>query len=52
MPAKFIFLKLFCLTGSNWDDRYAVKFNSTPNPGIWCGDIGLDTVRIIGHRSL
>lgn len=31
--------------GSNWDDRYAVKFNSTPNPGIWCGDIGLDTVR-------
>lgn len=32
--------------GGNWDSRYALHFNTTPNPGIWCGDIGLDTLRV------
>ena len=33
-------------TGGNWDSRYAVHYTTTPNPGIWCGDLGLDTVRV------
>lgn len=32
--------------GGNWDSRYAIHYNTTPNPGIWCGDVGLDTVRV------
>ena len=32
--------------GGNWDSRYAVRYNTTPNPGIWCGDIDLDTLRV------
>ena len=32
--------------GGNWDSRYAIHYNTTPNPGIWCGDIGLDTLRV------
>lgn len=32
--------------GGNWDSRYAIHYNSTPNPGIWCGDIGLATVHV------
>ncbi|XP_062510667.1 arylsulfatase-like [Corticium candelabrum] len=31
--------------GSNWDNRFAIKYNTTPSPGIWCGDIGLDVVK-------
>ena len=31
--------------GGNWDQRYAVRYNSTPPPGIWCGDLGLDQVK-------
>ena len=33
-------------TGGNWDSRYAVHYNGTPNPGIWCGNISLDTLRV------
>ena len=33
-------------TGGNWDSRYAVNYNTTPNPGIWCGNISLDTLRV------
>ncbi|XP_065835449.1 arylsulfatase-like [Oscarella lobularis] len=32
-------------TGSNWDERYALKFSGEPDPGIWCGDVGIDTVK-------
>ena len=32
--------------GGNWDARYAIHYNTTPNPSIWCGDIGLDTLRV------
>ena len=32
--------------GGNWDSRYAVHYNTTPNPAIWCGDVGLNTVRV------
>lgn len=31
--------------GGNWDERYAVKYNNTPSPGIWCGDLGSKQVR-------
>ena len=27
-------------TGGNWDSRYDIHFNKTPDPGIWCGNIG------------
>lgn len=27
-------------TGGNWDSRYDIHFNKTPNPGIWCGNVG------------
>jgi arylsulfatase len=33
-------------TGGNWDSRYAVHYNTTPDPGIWCGNISLDTLRV------
>ena len=32
--------------GANWDSRYAVNYNTTPSPGIWCGNISLDTLRV------
>ena len=32
--------------GGNWDSRYAVHYNTTPDPGIWCGDLGLQQERI------
>lgn len=32
--------------GGNWDSRYAVKYNTTPDPGIWCGDIGAEEVKV------
>lgn len=32
--------------GGNWDSRFAIHYNSTPSPGIWCGDIGLSTLRV------
>ncbi|XP_065197351.1 arylsulfatase-like isoform X2 [Sycon ciliatum] len=25
--------------GDSWDDVFATKFNKTPDPGIWCGNI-------------
>ena len=31
--------------GGNWDRRYAVHYNGTPDPGIWCGDIGIEQVK-------
>ena len=27
-------------TGGSWDSRYNIHFNKTPDPGIWCGNIG------------
>ena len=38
MPDPFI--------GGNWDSRYAINYTTTPPPDIWCGDIGLDTLRV------
>ena len=32
--------------GGNWDNRYAIKYNTTPDPGIWCGDLGLKQVQL------
>ena len=32
--------------GGNWDSRYAIHYNSTPSPGIWCGNISLPTVHV------
>ena len=26
--------------GGNWDSRYDIHFNKTPDPGIWCGNVG------------
>lgn len=31
-------------TGGNWDSRYAIQFNKTPDPGIWCGNVGQNQV--------
>ena len=31
--------------GGNWDLPYAIHYNSTPAPDIWCGDLSLDVVR-------
>lgn len=30
--------------GGNWDSHYAIHYNGTLNPGIWCGDLGLQQV--------
>ena len=38
MPAPYV--------GGNWDIRYAIHYNTTPNPSIWCGNISLDTLRV------
>ena len=27
-------------TGGNWDSQYDLHFNKTPDPGIWCGNVG------------
>ena len=32
--------------GGNWDSRYAIHYNGTPDPGIWCGDLGLQQVHL------
>ena len=37
MPAPF--------TGGNWDTNYAIHYNGTPDPAIWCGDLGLKQVQ-------
>lgn len=31
-------------TGGNWDSRFNITFNKTPDPGIWCGNVGEDQV--------
>lgn len=33
-------------TGDHWDSRYAIKYNVTPPPGIWCGDLGQKQVEL------
>ena len=38
MPAPFL--------GDKWDSRYAIHYNGTPDPGIWCGDLGLQQVQL------
>ena len=38
MPAPF--------TGGNWDAHYAIHYNGTPDPSIWCGDLGLKQVQL------
>ena len=37
MPSPF--------TGDYWDTRYAIKYNVTPPPDIWCGDLGEEQVK-------
>lgn len=32
--------------GDGWDTRYAIHYNTTPNPGIWCGDLGLTQAQL------
>ena len=32
--------------GGNWDSRYAIHYNTTPDPGIWCGDVGQKQVQL------
>ena len=40
-------LLLFCLLlGNDWDDVFATRFNKTPDPGIWCGNITWEDVSI------
>ena len=31
---------------SCWDSRYAIQYNNTPSPGIWCGDLGSRQVQL------
>ena len=46
MDVFFLASRSTPFAGGHWDSRYAIHYNGTPNPGIRCGDLGLQQVHL------